>query len=147
MASVSASALEKLELEESSVLDFKKWLGIAQLELENYADAEKNLSAYLAADDSLKELFYLRGLCRLSIEDYKGAEEDFTEAMSQEDIQDESQYNRAICRLQLEDSKGAAADFEEILNRGKDPEVIAMVYDLLGLTEEDAASTKEETKK
>ena len=140
MASVSAAALENLELEEASVLDFKKWLGIAQLELENYADAEKNLSAYLAADDSVKELFYLRGICRLSIEDYAGAEADFTESMTQEDIQDESQYNRAVSRLQLDDSEGAAADFEEILTRDKDPEVVAMVYDLLGLTAEDSAS-------
>ena len=147
MASVSASALEKLELDENSALDFKKWLGIAQLELENYADAEKNLSAYIDADDSVKELFYLRGLCRLSIEDYAGAEKDFTESMTQEDIQDESQYNRAVCRLQLEDSKGAAADFEEILTRNKDPQVIAMVYDLLGLTEEDIESLTAETEK
>ena len=115
---------------------FYKWLGVAQIELNDYSGAEENLTRYLDNAEDGGEMFYLRGLARLAQEDFSGAESDFTAVIERtEALLDESLYNRGLCRLYLENAEGAAEDFQTILDRDANPEMIALVKELLELEE------------
>ena len=115
-------------------LEIYKWLGAAYTEQQNYPAAEEALSTYLDNAQGGGELYYLRGLSRLAQEKYAEAEADFTVTLeTEESLTDESLYNRGLCRLWLQDAEGAAADFQAVLDRDANPEIVAMVNELLEL--------------
>lgn len=132
---ISTEAIKQFTTDDESAAEFKQWLGIAQLELGKFAEAEENLTAVIEQSGGAEELYYLRGLCRLSTENYEGAEEDFTKSVMNEELMDESLYNRAICRIQLNDAEGAAEDLQTVLDRDCDKEVVSMTFELLGIDE------------
>ena len=135
VVSLSQEALAKADDREA--IPFYKWLGVAQVELAEYAEGEKNLTAFIEADEAGPEIYYLRGICRLATENYKAAAEDFTSAMEEETLIDESLYNRALCWLNLNEAEKGAADFQEILERNANPQIVALTLELLELSEED----------
>ena len=125
----SKLALEQ-ELGTEEILEFKKWLGISQLEKGEYEEAAANLSAYMEFDDQVGELFYLRGVCYMAYGNYTAAVEDFTAAINLETLVDECLYNRGLCNTAL--GKGAAAewDFNTIIKRSVNPELMAAAKEM-----------------
>jgi len=131
-AAIAEQAIQTFGDDASAV--FYKWLGVAKFEQNDYPAAEENLTRYLTDTEDGGEIVYLRGLARLAQEDYSGAGADFTTVIERsEALLDESLYNRGLCRMYLEDAEGAAEDFQAILDRDADPEVIALVMELLSI--------------
>jgi len=139
---ISEDALSRFE-ESPDTLDFNKWIGLSCFETGDYEKAEKNLTAMLDSGEALPELNYLRGICEMAKEEYEAGILDFTAALNSEELRDEALYNRALCLLQTEKADEAAADFQEIIDRNHDPEILALVCELLNISEEelDAART------
>lgn len=134
----SSTALEKFGDTPETVV-FRKWLGIAQVEKDDYTQALKNLTEYFQKEgkDAISpELYYLRGLCALANEDYALAEKDFSSGMKSDELKDECLYNRGLCRMKLEKTELAAQDFQEIIDRNADNEILKMTCELLEIDEE-----------
>ena len=112
------------------ILEFKKWLGIAQLEKGEYEAAAANLSAYMEQDDRTGELYYLRGVCYMACGDYAAAVDDFTAAIRLEMLIDECLYNRGLCNTALGKDAAALWDFNTIIKRNVDPELMAAAAEM-----------------
>ena len=137
---LSEEALQKFG-ENDETLVFKKWLGISYFEMNDLPKAEINLTAMIESGDPLPELNYLRGICEMGTDKYEEAVSDFTAALASEDLIDEALYNRALCNIKLENTDAAAVDFQEVIDRDQDKEIIAMIYDLLGISPEQLESS------
>lgn len=138
---VSEEALDKFG-DNDDTLIFKKWLGISYFEENDLVNAEINLSAMIDSGESLPELNYLRGICEMGNGEYEKAVADFTAALPSDELTDEALYNRGLCYIKLGNTDAAANDFQEIIDRDSDPDIIALVCDLLELSPEQLEATR-----
>lgn len=139
---VSEEALKKYG-ESGDALVFQKWLGLSYFESNDLVKAEQSLTVVIDSGESMPELNYLRGICEMGSERYAEAVSDFSLVLSDPELADEALYNRGLCYIQLGDNEAAAVDFQAVIDRNSDEEVIALICDLLDISQEQLEASRQ----
>ena len=106
-------------------------MGLAQMQLGDYASAIDTLRKSIAADPTLTENYYYLATGCLLTEDYQGARDAYTTAINNGYLLQECYYNRAICCLQLEDYDAAVSDLLACLDAGNDESILTSASEIL----------------
>lgn len=106
-------------------------MGLAQMQLGDYASAIDDLRRSIAADASLIENYYYLATGCLLTEDYQSARDAYTTAIENGYLLQECYYNRAICCLQLEDYEAAVSDLLACLDAGDDESIQTSAREIL----------------
>ena len=106
-------------------------MGIAQMQLGDYAAAIEYLRQSIAADASLKENYYYLATSYLLTADYPSARDAYTSSIENGYLLQECYYNRAICYLQLENYDAAVSDLKACLDAGTDESIQTSAQEIL----------------
>lgn len=117
--------------EAQKLADYYYLLGLAHIQLSDFANAEAALSNTIAFYGSYDAVYYYRGVCNLSLENYTAAIEDFNFSIFSGIMTHSCTYNRGICKFMLEDYESGVEDITAAAEMDEDPEVKAQAQALL----------------
>ncbi|MPM39981.1 hypothetical protein SDC9_86618 [bioreactor metagenome] len=106
-------------------------MGLAQMQLGDYAASIDYLRQSIAVDAKLTENYYYMATGYLLTEDYQSARDAYTTAIENGYLLQECYYNRAICCLQLEDYDAAVSDLQACLGAGDEESILTSAHDIL----------------
>lgn len=106
-------------------------MGLAQMQLGDYAASIANLQKSIAADATLTENYYYMATGYLLTKDYPNARDAYSTAIQNGYLLQECYYNRAICYLQMENYDAAILDLEACLDAGNDESIQTSATEIL----------------
>lgn len=107
-------------------------MGLAQMQLSDYASSIDYLRQSIAADATVTENYYYLATACLLTADYKSARDAYSTVITDGYLLQECYYNRAICYLQLEEYDAAVSDLLACLDAGSDESIRNSAIEILG---------------
>lgn len=124
--------------------------GLTQIQLGEFATAEKQLTEAIKQNDTYDGIYYYRGVCRMANKDYQQAIEDFTTSIQKKSMTQASHYTRGVCSLMTEDyNLDTVVSDLKTAESGTEADVAKQSKDLLQKLKEakDAAEAAKEAQK
>jgi tetratricopeptide (TPR) repeat protein len=76
--------------------------GLTEIQLGDFANAEKQLTEAIGQNDTYDGIYYYRGVCRMANEAYADAIADFSASIGKNSMTQTSYYTRGVCSLMTE---------------------------------------------